>query len=163
MSHHVIEYDCECPSCKGTGVFIGMAERDGAAVVCHTCKGTGCKHVKIEYDDFTKKHIRPNVERVFQTNPGIMIGKGEYEGKQLTLDMFGGIPYEQWIMDGKFDFGTEMRSFTCPAWWYQSADYELKPNWDWCSAFGSFSNCKHFPDKSLCWERFDKEHKGEKE
>ena len=49
---HVIEFDEKCKSCKGTGLYVGLAERDGAAVVCHTCKGTGKHHVRIEYDDF---------------------------------------------------------------------------------------------------------------
>lgn len=30
----------ECQACKGTGLYKGMAERDGAAVVCSHCHGT---------------------------------------------------------------------------------------------------------------------------
>lgn len=41
MSEHIIKIECECNACKGTGLYVGMAERDGAAVVCYTCKGTG--------------------------------------------------------------------------------------------------------------------------
>jgi hypothetical protein len=52
-----------------------------------------------------------------------------------------------------------MRKYTCPAWWYQSADYKKKPNWKECLACGSFSSCKHFSIKQNCWDRFDKESK----
>lgn len=55
--------------------------------------------------------------------------------------------------------GEKMRKFTCPAWWYQSVDYEKKPDWEECIGMGSFSNCKHFKNKDFCWERFDKEQK----
>ncbi|GAH55007.1 unnamed protein product, partial [marine sediment metagenome] len=41
---HTIEYDCECNDCKGTGLYTGMAEGDGFAVVCHACNGTGKRH-----------------------------------------------------------------------------------------------------------------------
>ena len=55
MSHHVIEYDCICTACKGTGIYKGLAERDCFGVVCYRCKGTGKRHEKIEYDDFEGK------------------------------------------------------------------------------------------------------------
>jgi len=37
----ILEGECECSACKGTGLYVGMAEREGAAVVCSRCKGTG--------------------------------------------------------------------------------------------------------------------------
>ena len=57
----VIEFDEKCKSCKGTGIYVGMAERDGAGIVCHTCKGTGCHHVKFEYEDFEGKIVRKDI------------------------------------------------------------------------------------------------------
>jgi hypothetical protein len=50
-----------------------------------------------------------------------------------------------------------MRNYTCPAWWYQSADYTKKPEWEECIACGSFSECKNFSNKEKCWEKFDAE------
>lgn len=150
----VIEFDEECSACKGTGVFQGMAERDGFAVVCHKCGGTGKSHFIHEYQEFTGRKEREGITNILQTNPGIMVGKG------VGLE-FGGISYEQWKIDGKFPKGSEMRNFTCPAWWYQSADYKKKPKWDRCIICGSFSNCKYFEDKSKCWELWDKEYKEE--
>jgi hypothetical protein len=165
MPHHTIEFDEQCKSCKGTGLYVGLAERDGAAVVCTTCKGTGCHHMKIEYDDFTGKKPIKGIKRVFQVNPGIVIGE---EKGQCKLSDFGGMPYKDWAEKGEgqqqqqFAPQTEMRQFTCPAWWYQWADYDLKPQWDdehrSCMMWGgAFSSCPHFGAKQGCWQRWDKE------
>jgi hypothetical protein len=89
-----------------------------------------------------------------QVNPGIVLGgpKGKFD--------FGGMSYKDWS-DGKlFLPKSEMREFTCPAWWYQIADYSKKPRWDGCIHVGSFSGCKHFGQKCECWERWDKEFGG---
>lgn len=162
MSKHVIEYDCECESCKATGLYIGFAEKNGSAVVCNNCEGTGKKHTKISYDDFEKRRTRKNVERVFQANPGIGIGtrKGPEETAEhgpLALTDFGGMPYKDWLAGKPFPKNSEMRRFTCPAWWCQCADYKHKPEWKECAWGGSFSDCKHFGSKEQCWERFDEQ------
>ena len=153
----VVEFDEHCPRCNGTGLYSGMAEHDGAAVVCHTCKGTGCHKFRHEYDEFAGRVDRAEVKRVYQTNPGIVIGCG----RGHKLEDFGGITLEAWKSGAHFTAGTENRAFTCPCWWYQSADYKLKPDWKECneSLGGSFSDCPHFNDKSKCWERFDQEQK----
>lgn len=36
-----IEMTIECPHCGGAGIYAGMAEGDGTAVVCNQCQGTG--------------------------------------------------------------------------------------------------------------------------
>lgn len=145
----------ECQSCNGTGKYKGLAERDGFGVVCHTCNGTGCHVFEHTYEDFTERKLSKGVKHVIQTNPGIMVGTGN--GYKFTD--FGGMSYKDWS-DGKpFPQGSEMRQFTCPAWWYQCADYKLKPNWDICLRLGSFYNCNHFKKKNECWDRFDREHK----
>jgi hypothetical protein len=65
--------------------------------------------------------------------------------------------YEAWL-DGKpFPSKSEMRQFTCPCWWYQTADYKKKPAWDECLYVGMFSQCSHFANKQSCWERWDRE------
>jgi hypothetical protein len=155
MSHHVIEFHEKCKSCNGTGLYVGMAERDGFAVVCSTCEGTGKHFQKIEYDDFEKRASRSNVVHVLEVNPGIGVGTGN--GHKLTD--FGGMPYKDWLKNGKFPPKSEMRKYVCPAWWYQSANYKLKPDWKECCGCGSFSDCDHFSHKQKCWERFDKEYK----
>ena len=152
----IVEFDEQCRSCKGTGLYVGMGERDGAAVVCHTCDGTGCHHFKHEYKPFEKKANAPaGVLRVYEVNPGIGIG----HGNGYRLSDFGGMPLKDWQKGKPFPEGSENRRFTCPAWWYQTADYDKKPNWDECIRIGSFSNCPSFKNKEACWKRFDDEQK----
>ena len=154
MSEHKIEFDAQCESCKATGLYVGVCERDGMAVVCHSCKGTGKVHRVITYSDFEGRQQREDVKRVLQVNCGIVAG--ENKAKQITIEQFGGMTYNDWLAGGRFQLGMEMREFTCPAWFYQSADYKKKPDWDECG-FGSFSACASFPTKDRCWERFDAE------
>ena len=143
-----IEYDCQCTACKGTGIYVGMAERDGFGVVCYNCKGTGKVEVKLSYEPFTKRIKKQSIHTVLESNPGICIGG--------TFHDFGGIPYDEWIKGKRFKTGSEMRKHTCPSWWYQSADSKRKPQWDDCG-FGMFSACDSFGQKHKCWERFDEE------
>ena len=148
MSNHVIEFDQECRECDGAGLYSGMGEREGAAVICYVCNGTGCKHVKIEYDDFEGRKAS-EATRVHQVNPGICINA------ELR---FGGMSYADWNAGKPFPPGSENRLFTCPAWWYQAADYDKKPDWKECLGCGIFSSCEHFGIKDTCWNRWDEEY-----
>lgn len=155
--NRVIEIKEKCQSCGGTGLYVGMGERDGAAVVCHTCSGSGCHVFKHEYEDFVQREARSGVVQVYESNPGICIGAGK---SGYALADFGGMPIKKWLAGSQFVLGMENRRFTCPAWWYQGVEYALKPFWKECEDMPgcSFSSCKHFCDKKLCWERFDREH-----
>ena len=148
-----IEWVQECTACRATGIYVGMAERDGFGVVCHSCKGSGKQEMKVTYEPFQERKIREGVRRVLQTNPGICVG-GVEVGKYSLYD-FGGMNYDCWLTGAPFLQGQEMRKFSCPAWWYQSADYEKKPDWEECIVCGAFSGCEHFPHKDQCWEKFD--------
>jgi len=153
-----IEYDCECDSCGGTGLYKGFAEGEGSAVVCHDCKGTGKQHIKYEYKNFEGKKDKKGVKRVFLTNCGFGIGEGTTrEGQKLVLEDFGGMPYADWKEGKRFPKKHEMRKFACPAWYYQSADSDKKPDWKECIVCGSFSSCKMFTEKDKCWDKWDKE------
>jgi hypothetical protein len=158
MAKHVIEYDCKCYSCDGTGLYIGFAEHDGSAIVCRNCKGSGRIHEKIEYEDFEGRKKKKDIKRVYKRNPGIGIGERNGDGKALKLEDFGGMSYKDWLDNKPFPKGHEMRKYTCPCWWYQGEDYNLKPNWEECEIAGTFSDCKNFKTKEECWKRFDKEH-----
>jgi hypothetical protein len=152
-----IEFDEICRECSGTGVFVGMCERDGAAVVCHNCQGTGKFHFVHTYQEFDTRADRMDVKRVFEVNPGVMIGTANsVKGNGISLQDFGGITYGEWRAGKGFPPGSENRRFTCPAWWYQSAGYEKKPKWNEC-CFGSFSLCSMFTRRGDCWKRWDKE------
>ena len=144
------QIEVQCGSCNGTGLYAGMGERDGAYVICCKCKGTGKSF--INYTPFvSKRPCPPNAKWVYATNPGILV--------DCNGAVQGGVSIESWETDNDSpkQIGKEMRSHTCPAWWYQSANYKLKPAWDECIGCGSFTSCKHFQMKSLCWERWDKE------
>ena len=151
----IIEFVKQCDQCNGTGIYIGFGEKDGFGVVCHNCKGTGRVEVKIEYFEFTGFKKRKDIIQVLETNPGISVGTN----KTLSIDSFGGKRYNDWIKDKSFKNGTEMREFSCPAWWYQCTNYNNKP--EFCNEYGfgcgSFSSCKQFCNKSDCWKRSDKE------
>ncbi len=54
--------DAECPSCGGTGLYVGFAEPKGYAVICVTCDGTGCQ--KIVYKPFVKRKPRSGITKV---------------------------------------------------------------------------------------------------
>ena len=147
------EWDQQCKSCGGTGLYVGMAERSGAAVVCNKCHGSGSQHVIEEYLRFQGRRHRQGVTRVYQTSAGIILDP--------TM-MDGGVSYDKWKMDGASARrpGTEIRQYTCPAWWYQSADSSKKPDWVECNkVWGRFDQCPSFTEKSKCWERWDVEYK----
>jgi len=147
-----VELDIECPDCKGTGLYVGFAERDGYAVVCHKCKGSGKFRYVMEYEPFSERKPREGIHTVVQVNPGYQLG-----GEKGKLD-FGGMPYSDWASGKDFPAGSEMRRCVCPACWYQNADYDKMPKWEECFGCGRFSDCKSFAHKSECWERWDKEH-----
>lgn len=152
MAHHTFETDAKCRACKGSGVYVAMDERDGAGVVCSRCTGRGHLTLKVEWDDFEGREVKEGVKRIYRANPGI----GEDTGRGLSLQDFGGMPYEDWQQGLPWPPQSEDRKHTCPAWWYQGVDYDLKPRWDFCGC-GTFSSCKHFPAKGECWGRWDKE------
>ena len=147
-----LKIERQCNSCSGSGLYEGFAEKSGAAVVCHTCEGTGKEVITIDNTPFIGRRDKRGIKRVYECNPGIGIG----EGNGHTLEEFGGMPYKEWALGLKFPKGSEMRKYTCPAWWYQTSDYNKKPGWDECICSGSFSSCKYFNTKENCWKRFDK-------
>lgn len=147
-------YAEECDACSGTGLYVGMAERDGFAVVCSKCRGTG--RVKCSALLFTgrKDRLDVRVERVLEVNPGICVGRVPGGG----MDSFGGIGIEAWKAGRGFPRGSEMREHVCPAWWFQCANYRLKPEYPGCIHAGIFSKCIHFRTRAACWMQWDAEH-----
>jgi len=140
----------ECSECSGTGLYCGMGERDGVAIVCSRCSGTGVAEITYTVPEGKKK--RSGVKRVLRYNPGICVGGP-------NLENLGGMSYEDWAAGKPFPEKSELRKFTCPAWWYQGVDYTKKPAWDKCGELGClFSECEHFKNKDRCWERWDGEH-----
>lgn len=148
----VFEVNEQCPTCEGTGLFVGPAERDGAAVVCRKCKGAGHYHCRYEWIPFTGRKPRDDIVRVFAANPGVHISC--IHG--LSLVAFGGMSFDDWDASKPFPAKAEMRNYTCPAWWYQCDPAHTKPEWERCT-YGTFPGCAHFACKDECWARFDEE------
>ena len=143
-----IELEIECSACGATGLYVGLGEKDGAAVVCSRCNGTGA--VRLSVTKFQRRRVREGVKQVYQHNPGVLLDS--------TL---GGIPYVRWVEGAAFPCGSEVRN-VCPAWWAQTV---LSKNID-SQAYGctvrlgeSFSQCEHYGEKQKCWARWDEEAK----
>ena len=122
-----------------------------AEIVCRSCKGSGCEPFSLEYEPFWSRRSPPDgVCHVYAANPGIVCAPSVVPG---------GVPLAVWErrrLDARKP-GAEMREHTCPAWWYQTADYEKKPDWDECALGRRFSDCTHFARKAACWDRWDAE------
>lgn len=116
--------EIECPSCKGTGLYAGICERDGAAVVCTTCGGKG--YTTYSYNEFTGKKVKEGVKRVFQKTCGYIHGSEDYttpEGKVIHFSQYG-CTYEEWL-NGKEP--TPMEELYCPYVYYNKGCWkELK-------------------------------------
>lgn len=157
MSHTITEnkdglntfsVECECAECKGTGLYVGLAERDGAAVVCYRCNGTGKAKFEYQWREFAEKKRKLNVVQVWRTGAGIVLAPGVCQG---------GVPYERWLTDPESvdAIGAENRTNCCPRMWAQSAGTKIQPDYD-CD-FGRFGDCKTWNSRSLCWAKFDTE------
>lgn len=85
-----------CTACKGTGLYIGFAEVDGAAVQCNVCRGTG--EVTVEYDPFKGRKRRDDIKRVYPAT-GHKISAEDIttrEGQFLPFSQWG-ITYQEWL------------------------------------------------------------------
>lgn len=126
MSNKIIwEADVNCTSCYGTGIYQGMAELNGAGVVCAYCKGSGKQHVKHEYAPFEGRVPTKKVNRVYKTAAGYGISSKDVttpEGKFIAFSK-AGATYQEWL-DGK-----ELKPITdlhCPLEHYEQSTKEGK-------------------------------------
>lgn len=75
----------ECSACRGTGLYRGMAESAGTAVVCLRCDGTGCE--EIQYRPFSGRNRRNDVERVCRSAGSTILACGPV-GQSITYEQF---------------------------------------------------------------------------
>lgn len=94
----IIDVDVYCTKCDGTGLYKGMAERDGAAVICVHCDGTGKEHIHLEYERFVSRKKRNNVNRVYKTAAGYGISDQDTINSSGETIHFSkcGCTYEEW-------------------------------------------------------------------
>lgn len=80
-----MKIEIQCKSCRGTGLYRGFGEKQGFAVVCWSCGGSG-KDV-IDAEPFTGLKPRIDVQRV-----------GRYIGKYQSVEQNGGsVSYEEFL------------------------------------------------------------------
>jgi DnaJ-class molecular chaperone len=79
-----MEVKAECGSCSGTGLYRGFAEPQGTAVVCHTCRGTGCQ--TITYKPFERRQRKQGIQRVL-CDGGMWFARNGNE-KTISVDEF---------------------------------------------------------------------------
>ena len=145
-----IDIKIQCRSCKGTGLYVGFAERNGAAVVCRKCDGTGCEHFAMDYIEFNGRVIRTDVVRVFGTNTGY----------GLSGSSAGGCTYQEWLNGGE---PKPDKTSYCPYQFYkqspQHSDHPGNPAYkELCAKhLGSIiPSCPMHVNKAQCWGRYDK-------
>ena len=147
----VFEIDIKCQSCNGTGLYVGMAERDGSAVICSTCKGTGKFHHKFSYEEFTEKNKRDDVKRVFKTSCGFMHTPNDamVEGKLIEFSK-SGVSYKDWL---KGDEPLPVKTLYCPKMWtgqkWNSESCEKH-----CRLGTLINHCPNRENMSQCWKEY---------
>lgn len=141
----------ECKSCDGTGLYVGMAEQDGSAVVCSSCKGTGRYKHMFTYTEFTQRKTRDDVKRVYATSAGYCHTPEDItteEGKLIEFSK-GGASYSDWLKGAELK---PIKNLYCPlqftgqAW---KAQY-CKDNW-----FGSIMSCPNRHNMEKCWKEWE--------
>jgi len=152
--------EVQCNSCKGTGLYQGMGERDGAFVVCWDCNGTGKENVRIEYIKFKGRVLRSKCKRVYSNGMGYCITDKDIvssQGIKFPFSEFG-CSYKDW-QNGVNPI--PLKFLGCP---YQETNqalqskdvnnlYKLR-----CKnnlGFSDIRHCKLYSDKETCWSIFE--------
>ena len=160
--------DVVCASCKGTGLYRGMAERDGSAVVCSNCKGTGKVTVTHTYEEFAERKPITDVTRVFAGSFGYVHAADDVvaeDGKVIAFSK-GGCTYEEFLNGEE---PKPVKELYCPyAWTNQGMQEDDHPDHEFYTEncrpvknWGGFiSDCKKYGDKSECWALYEAMRKG---
>ncbi len=143
-----IELKIVCQSCNGTGLYVGMAERDGAAVICTTCKGAGCQNYKFAYEDFVQRKARNGVVRVFKTSAGYIHSGKDANGVKFSQ---GGVSYDEWL---KGQEPGPIKELYCPKQW-TSQSWNSKTCDEHCHAGCYIPKCSYRSEMAKCWAEYD--------
>ncbi|MHA1482024.1 MAG: hypothetical protein ACTSQA_01130 [Candidatus Heimdallarchaeaceae archaeon] len=149
-----IEWVEQCKSCKGTGLYTGIAEREGAGVICWTCKGTGRVKKEHNYTEFTGRKRRKDITRVFKEGWGYVIVDEDIvteEGIEMPFTKFG-CTYEEWLAGAT---PKELTFLICP---HQPNMNLSNKSVDNCKDLNwgmTVRQCPHYSTKEKCWEEYE--------
>lgn len=149
----------ECKKCKGTGLYQGLAERDGAFVICWGCDGTGKMKISEQYNKFKGRKLEKGCKRVYITGMNYVISDKDItnaSGRHFAFSKYG-CSYDDWLkgVDPK-----HLEFLGCP-YMVQNSLHEkdvnnlYKTRCHKNSGFGMKINCKLFHEKEKCWEIFN--------
>jgi len=84
MARQVI--NAECGDCRATGLYSGVCEPKGTAVICVRCGGTGCE--ALSYTPFTVRRRRGGIQTISRSRGAfILTGVGRI-GDEMTYSQF---------------------------------------------------------------------------
>jgi hypothetical protein len=141
MPDIVIDY--ECPLCGGTGLYRGCCEKDGAAVVCNSCNGTG--KCTFRAKPFTGQKVARGVERVFDSSHGYGVTSKDVitaDGVELPFSQWG-CTYEEWLAGAT---PVPLKGLVCPFWQDQDNRTLLGDKCHGVAPGRSYLSCRHFKD-----------------
>jgi len=154
-----IEMTIECPDCRGTGLYSGMGEGQGAAVICHKCKGTGAYFYSYSYKEFTERKKQKGIKRVYLAGGGYKIGLGKINFTSIgEIDMDKeGISYSEFLAGKK---PSHIKKLGCPMLLDQDACHNKEGFVKECNIlnggwFSQITTCKKYQNKEKCWLRFE--------
>lgn len=152
-----IKLEVECSSCRGTGVYSGMGERDGASILCFQCKGTGKS--KFRYTPFTGRKKAEGVERVYLSSYGYCISPEEIEFDEFGKIDFSkeGVSYDEFLSGKKPE---HIKQMACPMTADQGMCHSVKGFVEWCKEHGcswgsTITRCKNQCNKLECWHKLE--------
>ena len=160
-THFVVRGEAQCDDCKGTGLYVGMAERNGAAVECWKCRGSGYVSVNLKFAKFTGRKKRKGVVRVFDSAHGYGLSAEDVMNKDGKLIRFSeaGCAYKDWLKGVK---PVPIKDLHCP-YQHTNQDLQLKDRHDLyktrcnngLSLGGRLADCKFRSAMATCWEIYD--------
>lgn len=76
----------ECQDCRGTGLYSGMCEGDGEAVVCLGCNGSGCQ--EIHYTPYSGRKRKNKIKFVRVSGGRFIVTGVGGQGDSMTYQEF---------------------------------------------------------------------------
>ncbi len=160
-TQYILSGESECKKCKGTSLYFGMAERDGARIVCYSCKGLGKVKTHLVFEKFFNRKVDKGAKRVYENGMGYCITHKDITDKEGNFFPFSqyGCSYAEWL-NGKKPLPLEFLG--CPyletRQGLQSKDKNnlYKSRCKNNLGCGNITDCKLYNDKQKCWKIFNK-------